>query len=124
VQAAIAAVHAEAERAQDTDWPQILALYELLERIAPNPMVRLNRAVATAMVRGPKAGLGLLRTLEGDARVAGHHRLEAVRAHLQELAGDHQAARASYQLAASRTTSVPERRYLQDRAARLAPRTS
>jgi RNA polymerase sigma factor (sigma-70 family) len=124
VQAAIAAVHAEAERAQDTDWRQILALYELLERIAPNPMVRLNRAVATAMVRGPEAGLGLLRTLEGDARVAGHHRLEAVRAHLQELAGDHQAARASYQLAASRTTSVPERRYLQDRAARLAPRTS
>jgi RNA polymerase sigma factor (sigma-70 family) len=124
VQAAIAAVHAEAERAQDTDWPQILALYELLERIAPNPMVRLNRAVATAMVRGPEAGLGLLRTLEGDARVAGHHRLEAVRAHLQELAGDHQAARASYQLAARRTTSVPERRYLQDRAARLAARSS
>jgi RNA polymerase sigma factor (sigma-70 family) len=124
VQAAIAAVHAEAERAQDTDWRQILALYELLERIAPNPMVRLNRAVATAMVRGPEAGLGLLRTLEGDARVAGHHRLEAVRAHLQELAGDHQAARASYQLAARRTTSVPERRYLQDRAARLAARSS
>jgi RNA polymerase sigma factor (sigma-70 family) len=124
VQAAIAAVHAEAERAQDTDWPQILALYELLERIAPNPMVTLNRAVATAMVRGPNAGLDLLQTLEGDARVAGHHRLEAVRAHLQELAGDHRAARASYQLAARRTTSVPERRYLQDRAARLAPRPS
>jgi RNA polymerase sigma factor (sigma-70 family) len=119
LQAAIAAVHAEAERAQDTDWPQILALYELLERIAPNPMVRLNCAVATAMVRGPEAGLDLLRTLEGDARVARHHRLEAVRAHLQELAGDHQAARASYQLAARRTSSVPERRYLQDRAARL-----
>jgi RNA polymerase sigma factor (sigma-70 family) len=124
VQAAIAAVHAEAERAQDTDWPQILALYELLERIAPNPMVTLNRAVATAMVRGPEAGLDLLRSLEGDDRVAGHHRLEAVRAHLQELAGDHQAARASYQLAARRTTSLPERRYLQDRAARLPPRPS
>jgi RNA polymerase sigma factor (sigma-70 family) len=124
VQAAIAAVHAEAGRAQDTDWPQILALYELLERIAPNPMVTLNRAVATAMVRGPEAGLDLLRSLEGDDRVAGHHRLEAVRAHLQELAGDHQAARAGYQLAARRTTSLPERRYLQDRAARLARRPS
>jgi RNA polymerase sigma factor (sigma-70 family) len=124
VQAAIAAVHAEAERAQDTDWPQILALYQLLERIAPNPMVTLNRAVATAMVRGPEAGLDLLRSLEGDDRVAGHHRLEAVRAHLQELAGDHQAARAGYQLAARRTTSLPERRYLQDRAARLARRPS
>ena len=124
VQAAIAAVHAEAERAQDTDWPQILALYQLLERIAPNPMVTLNRAVATAMVRGPEAGLDLLRSLEGDDRVAGHHRLEAVRAHLQELAGDHRAARASYQRAARRTTSLPERRYLQDRAARLARRPS
>jgi RNA polymerase sigma factor (sigma-70 family) len=124
VQAAIAAVHAEAERAQDTDWPQILALYELLERIAPNPMVTLNRAVAAAMVHGPEAGLDLLRPLERDARLAGHHRLVAVRAHLLELAGDHQAARASYQLAARRTTSLPERRYLQERAARLAARSS
>ena len=123
VQAAIAAVHAEAERAQDTDWPQILTLYELLERIAPNPMVTLNRAVAAAMVHGPQAGLDLLRPLDEDPRLAGHHRLEAVRAHLLELAGDHQAARASYQLAAHRTTSLPERRYLQARAARLAART-
>jgi RNA polymerase sigma factor (sigma-70 family) len=121
LQAAIAAVHAEAGRAQDTDWPQILALYELLERIAPNPMVTLNRAVAAAMVHGPQAGLDLLRPLEADARVAGHHRLAAVRAHLLELAGDHQAARASYQLAARRTTSLPERRYLEGRAARLEP---
>ncbi len=124
VQAAIAAVHAEAGRAQDTDWPQILALYELLERIAPNPMVTLNRAVAAAMVHGPRAGLDLLRPLEEDVRLAGHHRLEAVRAHLLELAGDHQAARASYQLAARRTTSLPEQRYLQARAARLAARSS
>ena len=124
VQAAIAAVHAEAERAQDTDWPQILTLYELLERIAPNPMVTLNRAVAAAMVHGPQAGLDLLRPLDEDARLAGHHRLEAVRAHLLELAGDHQAARASYQLAARRTTSLPEQRYLQARAARLAARPS
>jgi RNA polymerase sigma factor (sigma-70 family) len=124
VQAAIAAVHAEAGRAQDTDWPQILALYELLERIAPNPMVTLNRAVAAAMVHGPRVGLDLLRPLDEDARLAGHHRLEAVRAHLLELAGDHQAARASYQLAARRTTSLPEQRYLQARAARLAARSS
>ena len=124
VQAAIAAVHAEAERAQDTDWPQILALYELLERIAPNPMVTLNRAVATAMVHGPRAGLELLRPLEDEARVAGHHRLAAVRGHLLELAGDLRAARASYQAAARRTGSLPERRYLQARADRLAARSS
>jgi RNA polymerase sigma factor (sigma-70 family) len=123
LQAAIAAVHAEARRAQDTDWPQILALYELLEGIAPNPMVTLNRAVAAAMVHGPQAGLDLLRLLDDDARLAGHHRLEAVRAHLLELAGDHQAARASYQLAARRTTSLPEQRYLQARAARLVARS-
>src|SRR6266508_1230053 len=124
LQAAIAAVHAEAARAEDTDWRQILALYELLERIAPNPMVTLNRAVAAAMVHGPRVGLDLLRPLDEDARLAGHHRLEAVRAHLLELAGDHQAARASYQLAARRTTSLPEQRYLQARAARLAARSS
>ena len=123
LQAAIAAVHAEARRAQDTDWPQILALYELLERIAPNPMVTLNHAVAAAMVHGPQAGLDLLRLLDDDARLASHHRLEAVRAHLLELAGDDQAARASYQLAARRTTSLPEQRYLQARAARLVARS-
>jgi RNA polymerase sigma factor (sigma-70 family) len=120
LQAAIAAVHAEAPRAEDTDWPQILALYQVLERVAPNPMVTLNHAVALAMVRGPGAGLELLATLEGDDRLAGHHRLDAVRAHLLEMAGDHAAARASYRLAARRTTSLPERRYLQARAARLA----
>jgi predicted RNA polymerase sigma factor len=119
VQAAIAAVHDEAPRAEDTDWPQIVALYELLERIAPNPMVTLNRAVAVGMVRGPQAGLELLATLDADGRLAGHHRLDAVRAHLQEMAGDAEAARASYRAAARRTTSVPERRYLEDRAARL-----
>jgi RNA polymerase sigma factor (sigma-70 family) len=124
LQAAIAAVHAEAERATDTDWPQILALYELLERVAPNPMVTLNRAVAVAMVRGPEAGLELLRSLDADARLAGHHRLEAVRAHLLELAGDQRAAQASYRLAVRRTTSLPEQRYLQARAARLAARPS
>jgi RNA polymerase sigma factor (sigma-70 family) len=120
LQAAIAAVHAEAARAEDTDWPQVLALYQLLERLAPNPMVTLNHAVALAMVRGPQAGLELLATLDGDERLAGHHRLDAVRAHLLEMAGDLAAARAGYQLAARRTTSLPERRYLQGRAARLA----
>jgi RNA polymerase sigma factor (sigma-70 family) len=120
LQAAIAAVHAEAASAEETDWPQILALYELLERSAPNPMVTLNHAVAVAMVRGPQAGLDLLASLEGDGRLAGHHRLDAVRAHLLEMAGDHPAARGSYQLAARRTTSLPEQRYLEARAARLA----
>ncbi len=118
LQAAIAAVHAEAARAEDTDWPQILALYELLERMSPNPMVTLNRAVAVAMVQGPQAGLDLLRTLDDDS-IAEHHRLHAVRAHLLEMAGDRAAARSSYQAAARRTTSLPEQRYLQARAARL-----
>jgi RNA polymerase sigma factor (sigma-70 family) len=120
LQAAIAAVHAEARRAEDTDWREILALYELLEAVAPNPVVTLNRAVALAMVRGPEAGLDLLAALASDERVAGHHRLYAVRAHLLERAGDPGAARESYREAARRTTSLPERRYLEGRAARLA----
>ncbi len=119
LQAAIAAVHAEAPRADDTDWRQILALYELLATVSPNPMVTLNQAVALAMVRGPEAGLDLLATLDGDDRMSGHHRVDAVRAHLQEMAGDIAAARDSYRMAARRTTSVPERRYLEGRAARL-----
>jgi RNA polymerase sigma factor (sigma-70 family) len=118
LQAAIAAVHDEATTAEETDWPQILALYELLERIAPNPMVTLNHAVALAMVRGPRAGLDLLESLDGE--LPEHHRLDAVRAHLLEMAGDLAAARASYQTAARRTTSLPERRYLEERATRLA----
>src|SRR5215470_13772864 len=120
LQAAIAAVHDEAARPQDTDWPQILALYELLERISPNPMVTLNHAVALAMVRGPQAGLELLRSLDGNDRISRHHRLDAVRAHLLEMAGDRAAACASYRSAARRTTSVPEQRYLEARAARLS----
>jgi RNA polymerase sigma factor (sigma-70 family) len=119
LQAAIAAVHDEAARAEDTDWHQILALYGLLERIAPNPMVTLNRAVAVGMVAGPRAGLDVLATLHDDARIAGHHRFFAVRAHLLEMAGDAAAALASYRNAARRTTSLPERRYLEARAARL-----
>jgi predicted RNA polymerase sigma factor len=120
VQAAIAAVHAEAARPQDTDWPQIVALYEVLERLAPNPMVTLNHAVAVAMARGPEAGLEMLGTLEADDRMAGHHRLDAVRAHLLEMAGDLTAARSGYRTAARQTTSLPEQRYLEARAARLA----
>jgi RNA polymerase sigma factor (sigma-70 family) len=120
LQAAIAAVHAEAATARDTDWPQIVALYELLERMSPNPMVTLNHAVAVAMVRGPQAGVELLAPLDADARVAGHHRLAAVRAHLLEMAGDRAAALTSYREAARRTTSLPERRYLEGRAGRLS----
>jgi predicted RNA polymerase sigma factor len=120
LQAAIAAVHAEAPRADETDWPQILALYELLERLGPNPMITLNHAVALAMARGPQAGLELLATLDGDERMARHHRLPAVRAHLLEMAGDLDPAREAYREAARRTTSLPEQRYLEGRAARLA----
>jgi predicted RNA polymerase sigma factor len=121
LQAAIAAVHAEAAGAQDTDWRQILALYLLLEQIAPNPVVTLNRAVAVAMVDGPRAGLELLATLDGDERLADRHRVPAVRAHLLELAGDTAAAREQYREAARRTTSEPEQRYLDRRAAALTP---
>jgi len=117
LQAAIAAVHDEAPRVEDTDWDQILGLYELLARLAPGPMVELNRAVAVAMVHGPAAGLRRLAAAEADPALAGHHRLEAVRAHLLELAGDREAARAAYRLAARRTLSLPERRYLESRAA-------
>ena len=119
LQAAIAAVHDEAARAEETDWPQILALYELLERVAPNPIVTLNHAVAVAMVHGPRAGLDLLATLDADDRLAGYHRLDAVGAHLLEMAGDTAAARERYRAAARRTTSLPEQRYLEARAARL-----
>jgi len=119
VQAAIAAVHDEAPAMAATDWPQILALYELLEQLAPGPMVSLNRAVAVAMVAGPDAGLDLLAALESDRRLAGHHRLHATKAHLLEMAGDASGAVASYREAARWTTSVPERRYLLARAARL-----
>jgi RNA polymerase sigma factor (sigma-70 family) len=119
LQAAISALHDEAARADDTDWPQILALYDLLVRLAPEPMAELGRAVALAMVHGPEAGLAEVAKLED--RLAGHHRLDAVRAHLLEKAGDAEGARAAYQLAARRTLSVPETRYLQMRAARLLP---
>jgi RNA polymerase sigma factor (sigma-70 family) len=120
VQAAIAAVHDEAPSTEDTDWKQVVALYNLLESMTDNPMVRLNRAVAVAMVDGPEAGLAALAALDGDQRLAGHHRLDAVRAHLLELAGDRAAAAVHYRRAARRTTSTPEQRYLDGRAARLA----
>jgi RNA polymerase sigma factor (sigma-70 family) len=120
LQAAIAAVHDEAETVEDTDWPQILALYELLKRVAPGPMVTLNHAIATAMVYGPAQGLELLRALDSDPRIAGHYRLDAVRAHLFEKIGNHDAAIRHYRIAASRTTSMPERNYLTTQAARLA----
>jgi RNA polymerase sigma factor (sigma-70 family) len=123
LQAAIAAVHDEAPSFEETDWDQILGLYELLERLAPGPMVELNRIVAVAMVHGPEAGLGQLTEAETSPGLAGHHRLDAVRAHLLELAGQTEAARASYQLAARRTLSLAERRYLTSRAARLADRS-
>lgn len=120
LQAAIAAIHDETPRVEDTDWPQILALYGLLKRMSDNPMVTLNHAVAVAMVHGPAAGLDLLDELDADGRLAGHHRVDAVRAHLLELSGNHQAAIEHYRTAASRTASLPERDYLVTQAARLA----
>ena len=120
LQAAISAVHDEAARAEDTDWPQILALYDLLRRITDNPMVALNHAVAAAMVNGPANGLELLDALNADPRVANHHRFHAVRAHLLEMAGDAPAAARHYRAAAAKTASLPERNYLLIQAARLA----
>jgi predicted RNA polymerase sigma factor len=117
LQAAIAAVHDEAERAEDTDWRQILGLYDLLKGIAPGPMVTLNRVVALAMVDGPTAGLDALAAAETDPALANHHRVDAVRAHLLEFSGEHKAARHHYQRAARRTTSIPEQNYLESRAA-------
>ncbi|MEV0380598.1 sigma-70 family RNA polymerase sigma factor [Nonomuraea sp. NPDC050643] len=119
LQAAIAAVHDEAPTAEETDWPQITALYELLMRLSDNPMVALNHAVAVAMARGPEAGLGLLERLGHDDRLAGDHRLHAVRAHLLEMSGDHAGARHAYEEAAGRAMSFPQQRYLHARAARL-----
>jgi RNA polymerase sigma factor (sigma-70 family) len=112
LQAAIAAIHDEAPSTAETDWPQILVLYKILDRMAPNPMVTLNRAIATAMVHGPRAGLDLVASLDEDKRVAGHYRLDAVRAHLLDLAGEHEQAREHYREAARRTFSLPEREYL------------
>ena len=117
IQAAIAAVHDQALRADDTDWPQVLALYGLLEQMTRNPIVTLNRAVAAAMVHGPSAGLALLDTVE--ERLTGQYRLDVVRAHLLEIAGDEKAALAHYRAAANRTTSLPERHHLTRQAARL-----
>ena len=117
VQAAIAAVHDRAPSAGATDWRQILGLYEQLERMTGNPVVTLNRAVATAMADGPGAGLAVLDDV--DARLDGHHRLDAVRAHLLEMAGDFEVAIEQYRAAAQKTTNVAEQRYLRKRAARL-----
>ena len=122
LQAAITAVHDRAATAGDTDWPQILALYGLLDQMTANPIVTLNRAVAAAMAESPAAGLALLETLEEP--LAGHYRLDAVRAHLLELAGDTDAAQVHYRAAAERTTSPPERRFLRLQAARLNAATT
>jgi RNA polymerase sigma factor (sigma-70 family) len=119
LQAAIAAVHDEAARAEDTDWPQILALYEMLKRVSPSPMVTLSHAIAAAMVDGPAKGLELVRALDSDPRLAGHYRLDAVRGHLLEMTGDFESAIEHYRRAASRTTSIPEQSYLMAQAARL-----
>jgi predicted RNA polymerase sigma factor len=119
LQAAVAALHAEAPTAADTDWPQIAALYRELVRVDASPMAALNHAVAVAMADGPAAGLALLGPLAADPRLADHQRLHAVRGHLLELAGDRAGAREAYRRAAARAGSLPERRYLHGRADRL-----
>jgi predicted RNA polymerase sigma factor len=119
LQAAIAATHADAATAAATDWSQVHALYLVLERIAPNPMVTLNRAIALAEIEGPQAGLALLSALDDDERMAGHHRLLSVRAHLLEKAGDVAGAYQHYRRAAKSTASMAERRYLESRAGRV-----
>jgi RNA polymerase sigma factor (sigma-70 family) len=128
LQAAIAATHADAATAEETNWPQVHALYLILERIAPNPMVTLNRAIALAETEGPLAGLALLSTLDSDERMAGHHRLLSVRAHLLEKTGDTAGAYDHYCRAAKATASLAERRYLESRASRVGsqilPRTA
>lgn len=123
LQAAIAATHAAADTARETDWAQVHGLYLILERIAPNPMVTLNRAVALTETEGPAAGLALLSTLDADDRMAGHHRLMSVRAHLLERAGDTAGAYEHYRLAAKSTASLAEQRYLESRARLVRPRT-
>jgi RNA polymerase sigma factor (sigma-70 family) len=120
LQAAIAALHDAAPRVEETDWPQILALYGLLKRMSDNPMVALNHAIAAAMVEGPAAGLELLDRLEADGALRGHYRLDAVRGHLLEMSGEPARALVHYRAAADRTASLPERHYLMAKAARLA----
>jgi predicted RNA polymerase sigma factor len=123
LQATIAAVHDEAARAEETDWPQILALYEMLMRASDSPVVALNRAIAKAMVDGPEAGLAMLAPLQEDQRLQTNHRLDAVRAHLLERAGRRDAAVELYRAAASKTASEPERNYLLMKAAKLSEPT-
>jgi RNA polymerase sigma factor (sigma-70 family) len=119
LQAAIAAVHSEAHRVEDTDWPQILALYDVLIAIANNPMAKLNRAIAAAMVQGPSVGLELLKELDLDPRMAGHHRLDSVRGHLLEMAGQPVQAIEHYRAAAEGTASIAERNFLLTKGARV-----
>src|SRR5215472_6215268 len=121
LQAAIAATHADATTAKETNWPQVHALYLILERIAPNPMVTLNRAIALAQTKDPQTGLALLATLDNDERMAGHHRLLSARAHLLEKTGDTVGAYEYYRRAAKSTASIAEQRYLETRASRLRP---
>ncbi len=120
LQAAVAAVHDAATRVEETDWPEIVALYGVLMRMSDNPMVVLNHAIAAAMVQGPAVGLELVSALDGDPRVSGHYRLDAVRGHLHEMSGDVARALTHYRSAAERTTSIPERNYLNTKAVRLA----
>ncbi len=119
LQAAIASLHDEAASTEETDWPQIVALYEALGKMNDSPLVQLNQAIAVAMVDGPQAGLDRLTAIEGDARLKGGHRLDATRAHLLEKLGDFEGAIRAYERAAGKTASIPERDYLRVQTAKL-----
>jgi RNA polymerase sigma factor (sigma-70 family) len=119
LQAAIAAIHDESLSAEETDWPQIKALYELLLQISDNPVIALNHAVAVAMADGPTSGLQRLETLATDKQLAEDHRLYAVRAHLLEMSGETAAACEAYREAARKARNLPQQRYLIGRATRL-----
>ncbi len=123
LQAAIAAIHDGSTRVEDTDWPQITALYGVLKRMSDNPMVALNHAIAVAMVDGPEAGLVLVNELDTEEKLRGHYRLDAVRAHLYEMTGDHARAILHYRAASDGTASIPERDYLNMKAARVLGRS-
>jgi predicted RNA polymerase sigma factor len=123
LQAAIAGIHDESPRVQDTDWPQIMALYGVLKQMSENPMIALNHAIAVAMVGGAEAGLALVSELDTDQKLRGHYRLDAVRAHLYEMIGDDARAILHYRAAAEGTASIPERDYLNLKAARASARS-
>jgi RNA polymerase sigma-70 factor (ECF subfamily) len=119
LQAAIAALHCQAGRAEDTDWPQIVRLYDVLERVQPSPVVSLNRAVAVAMADGPARGLAIVERLAADGDLDGYHLMHAARADLLRRIGSPQDAARSYERALALVSNESERRFLEKRLAEV-----